>query len=317
MAVYKTDANKNLIKVAGNFNPSYDVSQLVKEVTVTTATQSIIIENLDIIRDGGVYDFVLEGCNSTTQDSVVYIRFNGKDNSRYFGSLMANNNSGLYGGVDNSVSQARVGVFAQNPSLVTGTISFPMSCPLFNSTSFDVQSNMQVVTFGGGYYDALSNVTAIRFNNQTTFAVGTKVKIYKRMANATVSKTNGVKFERLWVNPNPNASFSAQTVNLSSSDWDYLMITTQASNSHARNSVNIFSKSSPSSVGLNMLYATTSSSYGPVNFVRNCNIVSTNGNPATSYSQVYFEDCHEGYNNAEITDNRSCIPNEIIGIKVV
>lgn len=180
---YITDENGNPIPIAGNFNPSYNVSQLVKEVMVTTTTQSIFIDNLDIIRDGGVYDFVLEGCNSTTQESIIYIRFNEKDNARYFGSLIANYSSAPYGGTDNSVSQARIGVFAQNPSLVTGTISFPMSCPLFNSISFDVQSTIQVALFAGGYYDNLSNITSIRFNNPTTFAVGTKVKIYKRMAN--------------------------------------------------------------------------------------------------------------------------------------
>ena len=186
MAHYITDAEGKLHKIAGNFNPSYNVNQLVAEQTVTTATQSIIIENLDIIRDGGVYDFVLEGCNSTLQDSLIYIRFNEKSNTRYFGSLIANASSTPYGATDNSVSQARVGVFAQNSSLVTGTISFPMGCPVFNSTSFDVQSNIQLVLYGGGYYDNLSNITSIRFNNATTFAVGTKVKIYKRMANATV-----------------------------------------------------------------------------------------------------------------------------------
>ena len=186
MAHYITDAEGKLHKIAGNFNPSYEVNQLVAEKTVTSQTQNIIIDNLDIIRDGGVYDFVLEGCNSTTQDSLIYIRFNEKSNSRYFGSLIANNSSTPYGSTDNSVSQARVGVFAQNASFVTGTITLPMSCPLFNSISFDVQSTIQVVLFAGGYYDNQSNITSIRFNNATTFAVGTKVKIYKRMANATV-----------------------------------------------------------------------------------------------------------------------------------
>lgn len=198
MAHYITDAEGKLHKIAGNFNPSYEVNQLVAEQTVTTATQNIIIENLDIIRDGGVYDFVLEGCNSTTQDSVIYIRFNEKENTRYFGSLIANGSSTPYGGTDNSVSQARVGVFAQNPSLVTGTISLPMGCPVFNSTSFDVQSNIQLVLYGGGYYDNQSNITSVRFNNATTFAVGTKVKIYKRMANATVSNSSGVNIETIY-----------------------------------------------------------------------------------------------------------------------
>jgi hypothetical protein len=38
MAHYITDAEGKLHKIAGNFNPSYNVSQLVAEKTITTAT---------------------------------------------------------------------------------------------------------------------------------------------------------------------------------------------------------------------------------------------------------------------------------------
>lgn len=127
-----------------------------------------------------------------------------------------------------------------------------------------------------------------------------------------------INMKVLWTNPNPASSFTAQTVTLTSDDWDYLLITANASDSHLRTcSSVIFSKSSPNSVGANLIYSTSTSSYGPVNFIRSCNVVSTNGNPTTSYSQVYFENCYEGYNSTEISDNRNCVPNQIIGIKAV
>lgn len=309
MAHSITDAEGKLHKISGNFNPSYDVSQLVAEKTVTSNTQTFTIDKLDIIRDGGVYDVVIVGNASTSVNMQISVSGQTYPSGTGFflsaGQLTANNNySYMWAGYwDNNACFCNMTV-----TCINGLVG------IFSTT---IAGN--VITYSKGTCGT-SNITSITLNTGTSsvnILAGTTVKIYKRMANATVSKTNGVKFERLWVNPDPNASFSTQTVNLKSADWDYLIITSQNSDTHARTTSVIFSRSSPSSVGATLNYLSSSSSYGPINYVRHCNIINWNGNPTTSYAQVYFENCYEGYSSAEVMDNRSCVPNEIIGIKVV
>jgi hypothetical protein len=189
MTVYKTDKNKKLIKVAGNFNPSYEVSQLVAEKTITTPTNLITIDNLDIKADGGVYDFVLSGYNTAHQENIIKFQIGYNKtaftSNRYYHQFMASYDAIVYAGKSQGSGYSTIGVFAQNPSSITGSISLFENFAQGKTQSFDVQNSNQILICGFGYYDTVPNITELYFGIDTTFAVGTTVKIYKRMANAT------------------------------------------------------------------------------------------------------------------------------------
>lgn len=189
MAHSITDAEGKLHKIAGNFNPSYDVSQLVAEKTITTATTLIEINNLDINRDGGVYDFILITSNTAPQASNMHITINNYNLSRYFSEICDFNNNSMASSQLFGVGSGYLGVISQNNGFSIGSITLMKNMPLYEIRNFSLQATARTVTVNGGYYENTSNITSIQFMTDYGFTAGTTVKIYKRMANVTAGNS--------------------------------------------------------------------------------------------------------------------------------
>ena len=70
-----TSTTEALSARQGNvLNEKINQGRLVAQTTLTAATQTVTIEGLDIIRDGGVYD--IEICGKTAAAADVFVRVN-------------------------------------------------------------------------------------------------------------------------------------------------------------------------------------------------------------------------------------------------
>ena len=119
-----------------------------------------------------------------------------------------------------------------------------------------------------------------------------------------------LRTKALWTNPNPNGSdFNSQTINLNSSDYDFLMIvySLYLSNEKSRNSV-IVSKGSNGR--LSWVGASTNSSYSYEICMREFR--------STSDTQIQFmNNLYSLKGGTASTQNSRNVPLAIYGIKVV
>ena len=128
--------------------------------------------------------------------------------------------------------------------------------------------------------------------------------------------SGGVTFTTLWTNSSPLTSFISQTVNLASSDWDYLLVTYMLATVAKRTQSVVYNKANTSSLGFSMPYINTSSQYGVITGIRQGQCVDSTSHPLTSYAQVWFSDAYEGKSTIERVDNDYCLPYSIVGIKL-
>lgn len=209
MAHSVTDAEGKLHKIAGNFNPSYNVSQLVREKVIDTATNSVTIDSLDLVQDGGVYDFQIIWKQTGSYASYVYMIINDNTATSYTNILKyyGGTNGGTYAGSwERNQSKFKIGHSGTYGNFLNGTIlcnKDGTSGILFEcengSYGGDTNYNM---TFNGRN-PGLGNIKKLTFTLDQNFAVGTTIRIYKRMANATVVNASGGSF----LNAHPIGSY--------------------------------------------------------------------------------------------------------------
>ncbi len=123
------------------------------------------------------------------------------------------------------------------------------------------------------------------------------------MATGSVKKPSGGALTVLWENPNPTADFSAQTITLSSSDYDFLLVWT-------RNGI------------------LSGAPKGKTFFTRNFSVPSSDGYASNMEGRdfTYVDDTHysvgTGYakrsnaGNGYTTINSVCVPVMIYGLKL-
>ena len=121
------------------------------------------------------------------------------------------------------------------------------------------------------------------------------------MASGTI---NMGKMKLLWENPSPTSAFAAQDINLSGSDYDFLMFIFHPNkNSYTA----CYSQITLKGKGTSMWYAVPSGS-GVRAFARGCIYVSD-----TKYSIA--NSTFSTGSAADVTDNNNVIPYQIYGIK--
>lgn len=192
MAHYITDAEGKLHKIAGNFNPSYQVSQLVKEKIAVGGEPSITIDGLNMLADGNTYDFEIS-CPSSSPNIWMII---GSD-----GGYATMGMSGNWNGATVLTGSARAqqGVLVANVyngcMFVSGTIkqhsNFKVSVNLLSQSgnTSGASDTRNMITWG--YFNNSSNVTSIKFlasestYGGSTFKAGTVIRIYKKIVSAT------------------------------------------------------------------------------------------------------------------------------------
>lgn len=122
-------------------------------------------------------------------------------------------------------------------------------------------------------------------------------------ALTTASNTKLHLFNKLWENPSPTSAFSAQTITLASSDYDFLLTIYKQYKGYNTESAVIVEKGKDVFLGLPV-----STTVGARTMTRKMGYVS-----ATSYS---VEDCSMATGTtAGTTDNDMCIPVIIYGFK--
>lgn len=153
-----------------------------------------------------------------------------------------------------------------------------------------------------GVVDIQGNVTLNGSEIQPKLTAGDGISIDDGVISASNIKV------LLWTNPNPTVPFAAQTITLSSSDYDYLMFILKDHKTVNRCYSVIVKKGQ----GANFL-TFTNFTYNPYNYnqIRTADYVSD-----TSYSISENKRCST--DNSDIgTSNDRNYPIEIIGIKVV
>ena len=164
-------------------------SQLVAEFTSVGNEPSLVIDNLDIASDGGVYDFEIS-CGSTT--TGFGLRFNDWGDTYYgwtqFGASGNWGDASRYGASGRQQGSIYVGNLANGPFIVTGTIKqhsnnlISVSSTMGSGNTGGASSQRQLVTCG--YCYGLANLTKIVFISNGTFRADVKVRIYKRATNS-------------------------------------------------------------------------------------------------------------------------------------
>lgn len=192
MALYMTDSSGKLIQVAGNFNPVYNANQLVASKTFTSSETSVTFNGLDIISDGGVYDFVISANAGTA--TATYTRMyvsNGTNstnidsNARYYTLAKYANASATYNGFNETGPSFLIGHSGSAEHCIFGTLVQT------NKLQFESRNG----SFGSAQYDmtftgvnsSITNVKGLTFTNTSGFGVGSSIKIYKRFANAEIT----------------------------------------------------------------------------------------------------------------------------------
>lgn len=151
--------------------------------------------------------------------------------------------------------------------------------------------------YEGTLYEITTSVTA-----GTTFVVGTNVKV----SDSVTEQMSGVsRFTKLWENPNPTATFAAQTITLASDDYYFLLcIYKRYANGNLEGSI-IVPKGNDFG-----LEACSAESNGARTHVRLCTI-------ANNGLKITWNDSYQGTGTtAVVVNNNGCVPIYIYGIKL-
>ena len=227
MAHYFTDEELNLFKVAGNFNPNYKCSQLVVEKTFGSGS-SFEIDGLDLEGDGGTYDIVFSFPTATNTGNPTF-RLNrvgetGTGNSYVYGSYVSQNGvMSMTGQVADT--SALLGVYSTTiPATTIMTLTLSNNVPMWKLDYITYYKSVLCSTVYG--YTGSGNVTSLQIYCPHTIPAGLNIKIYKRIVNVTAlsPKGNVSNIKELWINPSPNSDYAGGTINLSSDDYDYIVI---------------------------------------------------------------------------------------------
>lgn len=172
-------------------NEKINQGRLVSQTTLTTATQTVTIEGLDIIRDGGVYD--IEICGKTAVAADVFVRVNNLSPSTYwmYGWYWSNSATEdiSSGALTFALRKDRTYWYCAhslrpNMGRIEGTLSLNESSkyPMYSYRVHALWNATQLKSdFTCVLGTTVDNITSLWFQAQnTTFAAGTTFKIWKR-----------------------------------------------------------------------------------------------------------------------------------------
>lgn len=188
LSTLTTDDKSSAVAAINELN-----NRIVFETTLTSETATIEATGLDMVRDGGEYEFEFYHSEETTAD--LHITFNGITNG-YFQAGLYYNNSLTANGTLNTTS-----FFRPNMTRIyygtggTTNINFPAVMKgrfLFSSNTrksiyyelknvVTISGNQAIVDLYGVNSNAVENLTSIKFikNDNTNFLAGTRLIIKK------------------------------------------------------------------------------------------------------------------------------------------
>lgn len=159
-----------------------NVSKLVTDYTLSSASSSINLTGLNLINDGGVYDVIVVYKTSAGTDTYVTVN-NITSNSYKSFTLACYGNSKTATSVGNvSLNKFQAGSIH---STNEGTLSFTL---IQNSTSsaqylfkaIDNDGSQLYYRDGGGYVSLSSSITSIQISTGSPIQAGARIRIYAR-----------------------------------------------------------------------------------------------------------------------------------------
>lgn len=157
-----------------------NVSRLIADYTLSSASSSINLTGLDLMADGGVYDVVVHYKTNAGCDANV--RVNNISSGVYRTIQLQGYTGGgvSFGGGKNSTNFPAGSVFA-NDSILSFTLSqTSTSFAQYTFTTVSNDSNTVYYRAGGGMVSLSSNITSITLNTGSPIQAGARIRIYAR-----------------------------------------------------------------------------------------------------------------------------------------
>lgn len=164
-------------------------TRLVGSATVSVATKPIIISDLDINADGGVYDIIFQGKTVTGSDGVTLV-LNNVVTGYYYSRVIGGGTLTASGDLPTSKADYlhNNNVFQPGATGITEDTQIHLTLTLFNGKAtmtslggISASGRQEVYYLVGTNSNTISNITSITFSTYTrNFAVGTVVRVYKR-----------------------------------------------------------------------------------------------------------------------------------------
>jgi hypothetical protein len=154
---------------------------LVKEVTVTTATSSVLFSNLNGLVDGG---YILEISGSSSSSSVFTTMFvNGDSEPTHY--RVARHFTDGSSPTAQPLNSPAIGILDVSPyiSNIRGDISFTSGKVVaFYSNSRGASSTVvELDTFAYQYPTSITNITSLSIQHSGTISVGTVLRLYRKI----------------------------------------------------------------------------------------------------------------------------------------
>lgn len=172
-------------------NEKINQGRLVTQLTLTSDTQTVTIEDLDIIRDGGIYDIEISGKAGAAAD--VFVRVNNISSSTYWMHGWYWTTSGTAeissGSLTFALRKDRPYWYCAHSlrtalGRIEGTLSLNENSkyPMYSYRTHQVwNANQLKADFSCVLGTTVNNITSLWFQTQNTvFKAGTTFKIWRR-----------------------------------------------------------------------------------------------------------------------------------------
>jgi hypothetical protein len=173
MALKLGEVLNNLIKE--------ETSRLIAEVVLEADTNTVTIPNLDINRDGGVYEVIVSGV-STINNSYFVEYNNVASDSNYRHIRLYNTGSTI---TSDGSNEATAGYMYNQSGLNIHTIALPNGHPTCITTNAIVSTTptLAALYYSQSYMVKQQNITSLTFrlySIDAQFKTGTIFKVYKK-----------------------------------------------------------------------------------------------------------------------------------------
>lgn len=179
----KVDASNLTAENVESFNAKLGSSIKIVDLTTESDATSILIDGLDLIADGGVYDIVFNGKATTGSELSMRVNDISTNAYRYCSySQYITQNAATFGG---GLAKANFGLgdlFTQSGTYMITINKTPSALHIY-SNGFALDSGQGYLRNRSGVVETVENLTSITFMSGSNFVAGANIKIYKRATN--------------------------------------------------------------------------------------------------------------------------------------
>ena len=178
MGVYVSDNNGKLIKVSGLKKSG---ESLVLDHTFTTTAKEFTVSDLDIVKDGGVYDIVITSPRVSFSGNFKF-RINGVSSSAsYVQSFLTAENAQAIVSQQSTGTSAYLGTFSSDDNISEMTLTLSSNnVPMWHIQSVGYAGSLYYQIFYG-YSVAASNITSLTILSDSNVPAGLNIKIFRRV----------------------------------------------------------------------------------------------------------------------------------------